>query len=53
MKVGNIVLYKGQQYWIIAPEWHGLMEIATTKHGAGSFMVLADKVILVDNKSVW
>lgn len=44
MNIGDKVLYKGQQYWVIAREWHGQVEIAPTRHGAGSFMVLVDYI---------
>lgn len=45
MKSGNIVFYKGIKYWVISiwnvgdDESLDIIEIAPTKHGAGSFYV--------------
>lgn len=36
--VGRVVTYNGDQYFVIS-YYQGLVEIAPTKHGAGSFYV--------------
>jgi hypothetical protein len=42
MNIGNQVIYKNQLYWIVSNDLGGLIEIAPTKHGVGSFIVLTE-----------
>ena len=39
-----MIIYKGVKYFVIADDFGGIMEIAPTKHGAGSFYVLTSSV---------
>ena len=39
------VIYEGVEYFVISLDLWGIMEIAPTPHGAGSFMVHRDRVI--------
>jgi hypothetical protein len=48
LKVGERVFYYGEQYWIVSPEFQGLIEIAPTLHGAGGFVVLVDRILRID-----
>lgn len=45
MKVGSKVRYMGQEYWVVAVSLSGIIEIAPTTHGAGSFYVLEDYLV--------
>jgi hypothetical protein len=48
LQIGDRVLYNGEQYWIVSPEFQGLIEIAPTLHGAGGFVVLVDRILRID-----
>ena len=37
-----MIMYRGVWYYLIADQGNGVLEIAPTKHGAGSFYVFAD-----------
>ena len=53
MKTGDQVLYKGVRYWVISVWEDGAcdsldhVEIAPTRHGAGSFIVTREYLEIV------
>jgi len=47
-KIGDRVMYQKAIYFVISRGIGGNLEIAPTKHGAGSIVVLTDWVIKVD-----
>jgi hypothetical protein len=45
--IGDRVSYQNSIYYVISRPFNGNMEIAPTRHGAGSIVVLADWLIKI------
>lgn len=47
LKPGQVVKYRGVEYFVISTLGYELAEIAPTRHGAGSFMAHVDYLKLI------